>query len=64
MKIDGNVYNFGKFSFVQKVQFRVIIGDLKVYEDCVEWVVIFTNKYTVNGLRLQANVAQCCAYPD
>ncbi len=20
-------------------------------------------KYTVNGLRLQANVAQCCAYP-
>ncbi len=21
-------------------------------------------KYTVNDLRLQANVAQCCAYPD
>ncbi len=39
MKIVWNVYNFGKFTVsVQKVQIFLFIGDLKVHENCVEWV--------------------------
>ncbi len=39
MKIAWNVYNFGKFTVsVQKVQIFLFIGDLKVHENCVEWV--------------------------
>ncbi len=39
MEIVWNVYNFEKFTaFVQKVQILALVGDLKAYENCVEWV--------------------------